>query len=152
MKTMFTIASRRAIVMLLMFAALPVTAQSIEEKMTEHLANARVLAAKTRSPVTTQQCNADLSSWEARNVADGPKVDSPNIWYEKLSTEELLRLEAVSLSCGEKHFPLSVSEARDHKFNFIMWHGTFAMVLLFRAENILEDHGLYHKYLLEPSR
>jgi hypothetical protein len=137
-----------------LFPALPFAAQSIQNpqidaRMNEGMARARGIAASKGSPVTSQQCTANLSKWEAMDATDEKaKTSSPNLWHEKLSTEELLRLETESQKCA------LITPLSDHyrMLQFYTRLATFATTLRFRAENILADHSLYHEYLLATSR
>jgi hypothetical protein len=49
--------------------------------------------------VTAPQCLEDLSSWETKDEDNKAKVELPNLWYQKLSTEELVRLDAEGTYC-----------------------------------------------------
>jgi hypothetical protein len=136
-----------AILLLLPVAAL---AQTVEVKSESGLANARLMAARNAaSGVTAQQCLADLASWDAKNQADErAKVKAPAIWYEKLSTEELVRLSSETVPCStalrHAHY---VSDSRV----MIGYGRMFDNELLNRAEAVLRDHHLMHEYLLKSS-
>jgi hypothetical protein len=134
-----------------LFCPLTLHAQTtVNEKSESGLANARILAARQAATVVTApQCSADLSSWQAKDEADDKaKVEPPAFWYQKLSTEELVRLSRESVSCG------SVLRRAHHQDGASMmpFHGRmFDGELLVRAEVILVDHHLMHEYLLKSS-
>ena len=124
--------------------------QTNDEKIASGVAHARIVAARTASVVTTQACLADLSSWEAKDVADEKaKREAPEFWYEKLSTEELVRLSRESLSCG------TVLKRAGHQYGasrMPLYGREFENELLWRAEAILADHFLMHEYLLRSTQ
>jgi hypothetical protein len=121
-----------------------------DEIMESTMAHARIIAArKAASAVTTQQCLSDLSSWEARDNADEKtKVDQPNWWYQKLSTEELVRLSSESPSCSTV---LRHAHRVGDSLETYSYGKEFDMELLFRAEDVLTEHHLMHEYLLKAS-
>jgi hypothetical protein len=116
---------------------------SVESRVTEWKARGRALLAERVPSVTAKQCLSDITSWAARDDADTKaKVNSPDYWYEKLSTEEVMRLAAESLSCWRiidrnGHATLVGYELR---FNVELWA---------RAKAILIRHDLLHELLLE---
>jgi hypothetical protein len=143
---------RRLIVyfVLCLLPACAIAQTTVNDKMESGTANARIIAArKAASGVTAQQCLAELSSWEAKdNADDKAKIESPAFWYQKLSTEELVRLSSESASCG------SVSRHAHNREGASMmpFYGRmFDAELLTRAESILVDHHLMHEYLLKSS-
>jgi hypothetical protein len=146
--------------MLILFTVLPLSLASslagqslqdpqIDARMNEGMARARGIAASRNSLATTELCTADLSRWEAMDVDDKKaKADSPNYWYEKLSTEELLRQTAEIQKCAL----ITPFSDHDRQLQLYMRLAEFSMTLRFRAENILIDNKLYHEYLLAFSR
>lgn len=146
-------AQNRWVILFVVLFLLPVAAlaqTTVEQTMNSGLASARIFAArKAASVVTSQQCLADLTSWEAKFDADErAKVEAPAFWYEKLSSEELVRLSSETVSCSTalRHAhhvgdsPLMISYGR-----------MFENELLNRAEAVLRDHHLMHEYLLKSS-
>lgn len=130
-------------------AAQDIQDPQIEARMNEAMARARVLAAEKSSPVTAQQCMADVSRWEAMDASDDKtKADAPNFWYEKLSTEELLRLTVESRNCITIIIPF---RNLIRMLQFYSHQEEFNLELRSRAQSILNDHGLYHEYLLAIS-
>jgi hypothetical protein len=123
---------------------------TVNEKMESGTANARIIAArKTASAVTAQQCLADISSWDTKDNADEKaNVQQPNWWYQKLSTEELVRLSSESASCNT-----ALRHARHVGDSRVMtsYGRMFDAELLSRAEAILVEHHLMHEYLLKSS-
>jgi hypothetical protein len=143
----------RRLILSVALLSLPVTIMgqtTTNEKMESGTAHARIIAARdAASAVTGQQCLADLSSWEAReNADDKAKVANPNFWYQKVSTQELVRLATESLHCGP-------ALRRAHRRNDVpLMHDYEAMFnseLLHRAEAVLVEHHLMHEYLLKGS-
>jgi hypothetical protein len=124
-------------------------AQTTEVKMDSGLASARIVAARKTIPLSAQQCLANLSVWKSNDAADEKlKVEAPAWWYQKLSTEELVRLSSQSLACGS-------TLQRDHQQDQSLMRNyclAFTTQLLFRAENVLTDNYLMNAYLLRPSR
>jgi hypothetical protein len=135
---------------LLLLPARTMAQTAVDEKMQSRTASERIVAArKAASVVTAQQCQADLSSWEAKDDADDrAKVESPNFWYEILSTEELVRLYAESASCGSA---LRHAHRREDASMMPYYGRMFNSELLFRAENVLTEHYLMQEYLLKSS-
>ena len=79
---------------------------------------------------------------------DKTKADAPNFWYEKLSTEELLRLTVESGNCITIIIPF---RNLIRMLQFYSHQAEFNLELRSRAQSILYDHGLYHEYLLAIS-
>jgi hypothetical protein len=134
-----------------LFFPLTVHAQAtVKEKDESGLASGRIIAARRAArAVTVQQCLADLSSWEAKDEADEKaKVESPDFWYAKLSTEELVRLSAESSSCSSV---LRHAHRLDNASMMPLWGRMFENELLGRAEAILAEHYLMQEYLLQSS-
>jgi uncharacterized protein YcfL len=137
----------------MMLAVLMLLAASVfgqdpsESQLNERIASARLIAAEQMPSVTSKQCVADVASWEARNDTDvATKVQEPSYWYEKLSTEELVRLSSETISCHKISTPYSIVSTK-----MSVWDGVFRLQLYFRAETILRNHGLIHELLLETS-
>ena len=134
--------------LLLPLAALAQT--TVEQNAESGLAHARLVAARTvAKSITAPQCLADLSSWETKDEADDKaKVEQPNLWYQKLSTEELVRLDAESIHCT------GVLRHTHHKEDSAMmpyFGRSFALELIDRAEAVLAEHHLMQEYLLKSS-
>ena len=127
---------------------LPVTsmAQATTDERTEsEMAAARITAARKVPSVTGQQCLADLSSWRAKDTADDKaKVKAPSFWYEKLSTEELVRRSRESISCGSV---LRHTQHREDSPMMTSYGLAFEDELVSRAEAVLVEHHLMHEYL-----
>jgi hypothetical protein len=121
----------------------------------ERLADQRIATASKRVPVTIKQCLADISSWQEKDSLDEKaKVDPSNYWYEKLSTEELLRLNAESSSCVSK---LLWDQNRDRNHSseittILIYGKSFSSELLSRARSVILDHYLSHEWLLKGSK
>jgi hypothetical protein len=135
------------------FLVLPVCTMAqttVNETMESGTATARIVAARrAASVVTAPQCLADLSSWEAKDEADNKaQVESPAFWYEKLSTEELVRLSAESSSCSSV---LRHAHRLENASMMPLWERMFETELLGRAEALLVEHHLMHEYLLKSS-
>lgn len=146
-------AKNRCVTLFVALLLLPVAAlaqTTVEEKSNSGLAFARLFAArKAASVVTAQQCLADSSSWEAKDGADErAKVEAPAYWYEKLSTEELVRLSSETVSCST-----ALRHAHHEGDSLVMvgYGRRFDSELLSRAEAVLHDHYLMHEYLLKGS-
>lgn len=117
----------------------------LESRMNEHMASARLIAAERRPSVTSKQCTADMASWDDRDDADDKaKVQAPNYWFEKLSTEELMRLSRESTACSAHY-------SGPQSTKFLNYSGVLEIELFNRAEAILRNHGLIHELLLETS-
>jgi hypothetical protein len=139
-------------VALLLLPSCTMAQKTVDVEMESGTGHARIIAArKAASTVTAQQCIADLSSWEARDDADKKanekaKIESPDSWYQKLSTEELVRLSSESLFCGSvlrhAHHGVDVPLLTDYG-------RAFDGELLGRAEAVLVEHHLMHEYLLK---
>jgi hypothetical protein len=137
-------------VALLFLPAATMAQTTVNEKMESGTANARIIAArKAASAVTAQQCLADISSWSAKDNADEKaNVEQPNWWYQKLSTEELVRLASESVSCSTAlRHAHHVGDSRV----MIGYGRMFENELLRRAEAVLVEHHLMHEYLLKSS-
>jgi uncharacterized protein YcfL len=137
----------------MMLAVLMLLAASVfgqdpsESQLNEGMASARLIAAERMQPVTSKQCVADMAGWEARNESDTKaNVQAPDYWYEKFSTEELMRLSRESVACSG-HMANGLQRAK-----FLSYDGQFLSELYGRAEAILRNHGLIHELLLETSR
>lgn len=120
------------------------------EKIESGTAHARIIAArKSASAVTAQQCLADISTWDAKEDADEKaNVKDPSWWYQKLPTEELVRLSSVSTFCsGVLRHARRVGGSRVMSSYGRMFYGE----LLGRAEALLAEHHLMHEYLLKSS-
>jgi len=137
-------------VALLLLPACTMAQTTLKEEGESGLAHARLAAArKLASAVTAQQCLADLSSWETRDAADdSAKVESPAFWYQRLSTEELVRLSMESAACGSS---LRHAHHRDSAAMMPYYGRMFDDELIGRAEAILAEHYLIHEYLLKSS-
>ena len=135
---------------LLLLPACTIAQTTMNEKMESGTATARITAArKAASAVTAPQCLADLSSWEAKdNADDKAKVESPAYWYQKLSTEELVRLSSESASCGSA---LRHAHNREDASMMPVYGRMFENELVGRAEAVLVEHHLMHEYLLKSS-
>jgi hypothetical protein len=123
---------------------------TVDERTESGIASARIAAARKAASVTAQQCLADLSSWRAKdNADDKAKVKEPNFWYEKLSTEELVRRSRESISCS------SVLRRTPHREDSPMMTSyglAFEDELVSRAEAVLVEHNLMHEYMLKSSK
>jgi hypothetical protein len=120
---------------------------SIENRVAEATAGDRLTAAERYPIITSQQCVADLASWESRNQTDvAVKVTEPNYWYEKLSTEELAKLSKEAFSCQTISTEYSVTFSK-----MSVWSDYFQEQVYLRAEAVLRSHGLIHELLLETS-
>jgi hypothetical protein len=98
---------------------------------------------------TTQQCLVDLSSWTIRADADEKmKVEPPNWWFQKLSTEELERLSHEMLSCATL---LRRAHHQGEMVMVLLYERQLDGELLSRAKGILDDHSLMNEYLLKTS-
>jgi hypothetical protein len=127
-----------------------ISAQTTNDKIESGTARARLLAARNAaSAVTAQQCLADISSWNAKDDADEKaNVKDPSWWYQKLSTEELVRLSSESTFCmGVLRHAHRVGDSRVIGSYGRMFYGE----LLDRAEALLAEHHLMHEYLLKSS-
>ena len=123
---------------------------TVDERTESGIASARIAAARKAASVTAQQCLADLSSWRAKdNADDKAKVKEPNFWYEKLSTEELVRRARESISCGSV---LRHTTRRDDSPMMTGYGLAFEDELVSRAEAVLVDHHLMHEYMLKSSK
>ena len=143
--------SRRllAYVALLLLPACTMAQTTVDEKIESETARNRITAARTAASVTVQQCVADLSSWEARDEADDKaNIESFAYWYQKLSTEELVRLSRESLSCSSA---LRHAHRRADASMMPAYGRMFDGELLGRAEAVLVEHHLMHAYLLRSS-
>jgi hypothetical protein len=136
-----------AAVLLGLTLIIPVMAQN---PSSEALAQKRVLRAGEPPSFTINQCLADLSSWNAKDDTDNKaKVEHPNYWYEKLSTEELIRLATECFVC----FGTFQRALRRDDVVFVMLHERlFNIELRWRATNVLRDHGLFHEWLLKGAK
>jgi len=139
---------RSAALLLLPVATMAQT--TVDERMESGMAHARIIAArKAASAVTAPQCSADLSSWDAKDDADEKaKIEQPNWWCQKLSTEELVRLSSESVSCRT-----ALRHAHHPGDSRVMcsYGSMFDKELLGRAEAILVEHHLMHEYLVKSS-
>jgi hypothetical protein len=114
------------------------------------IAYARVAKARQAVRISLETCTADLSGWDARDTEDDrSKAEQPNWWYQKLSTEELVRLSGEAASCPAI-FRSANDKARAHSAS--NWRGLFDATLLYRAEAVIADHHLMNDYLLSTSR
>jgi hypothetical protein len=114
------------------------------------VAVARITAARKAASITAQQCLADLSSWRAKDTSDDKaKVKAPGFWYEKLSTEELVRRSRESISCGSI---LRHTQHREDSPMMTSYGLAFEDELVGRAEAVLVEHHLMHEYLLKSSK
>jgi len=75
----------------LLFACLPAFAQT--DKF-ESLAQSKIMAANIVPNVTIPKCLTVAMSWHEKDES------ARNSWVEKLSTEELRRLTAEGIACG----------------------------------------------------
>jgi hypothetical protein len=133
---------------------LPVTAlaqTTVEQISRSGLANSRLIAArKAASSVTAKQCQADLLSWQRRNEADEKaNVKQPNWWVQKLSTEELVRLDSESAFCSSL---LRHANRPTYAEMELLYGRMFAGELLNRAEAVLIERLLMQEYLLKGSQ
>jgi hypothetical protein len=122
---------------------------TVDERTESGIASARIAAARKAASVTAQQCLGDLSSWRAKDSADDKaKVKTPSFWYEKLPTEELVRRSRESISCSSvlRHTP-----HREDSPMMTSYGLAFEDELVSRAEAVLVEHHLMHKYLLKSS-
>ena len=129
--------------------AATMTQTTVDERKESEMANARIMAARKVASVTAQRCLANLSSWRAKdNADDKAKVKAPSFWYEKLSTEELVRRSRESISCGSvlRHTP-----HREDSPMMTSYGLAFEDELVSRAEAVLVRHHLMHEYLLKSS-
>jgi hypothetical protein len=79
-------------IVLFLLPAATMAQTTVDERKESEMANARIMEARKVASVTAQRCLANLSSWRAKdNADDKAKVKAPSFWYEKLSTEELVR-------------------------------------------------------------
>ncbi len=116
-----------------------------EPQFNESLAYARLVAAHKLPTVTHGQCFSAQSDWLERDKADKQEP----WWFQKVSTEELVRMASLATACGtgaiqgQNHNATSVAAfvARSNQFNY---------VLLIRAEAVLHNHTLIEEYLLQP--
>jgi hypothetical protein len=112
----------------------------------ESLAYARLIAAHKLPTVTHGQCVSAQGDWLERDKAD--KENGP-YWYQKVSTEELIRMASLSTACGTEAIqgqnPNATSVAA-----FVARSRQFDYVLLTRAEAVLHNHALIEEYLLQP--
>jgi hypothetical protein len=120
------------------------------EPTAEGLAKARLFAAShARGKFTTAQCLADLASWDANDDANSKAKDKmENWWYQKLSTEELARLDREAGYCVGV---LRVTHRREDALQMTLFDSSFLLELGGRAEAILADHHLMQEYLLRPN-
>jgi hypothetical protein len=72
-----------------------------------------------------------------------------NFWYEKLSTEELVRRARESISCGSI---LRHTTRRDDSPMMTSYGLAFEDELVSRAEAVLVEHHLMHEYMLKSSK
>lgn len=138
-----------AFLLLLPVAALAQT--TAEETSPSGLANSRLIAArKAASSVTAKQCQTDLSNWQRRDAADDKaNIKQPNLWVQKLSTEELVRLDSESAFCSSllRHANRPTYAEMD-----LLYGRMFAGELLNRAEAVLLERHLMQEYLLKRSQ
>ena len=136
-------------VALLLLPAATMAQTTTDERTESEMAAARITAARKAASFTAQQCLADLSSWRAKdNADDKAKVKVPSFWYEKLSTEELVRRSRESISCGSV---LRRTQHREDSPMMTSYGLAFEDELVSRAEAVLVEHHLMHEYLLKSS-
>ena len=133
---------------------LPVTAlaQTAADQISQSgLANSKLIAArKAASSVTAKQCQADLSNWQRRDAADDKaNVKQPNLWVQKLPTEELVRLDSESASCSSL---LRRANRPTYAEMDLLYGRMFAGELLNRAEAVLSERHLLQEYLSKRSQ
>jgi hypothetical protein len=137
-------------VALLLLPAATMSQTTVDERMESEMANARIIAAGKAASVTAQKCLANLSSWRAKdNADDKAKAKVPHFWYERLSTEQLVRLSRESISCGSV---LRHTQQREDSPMMTSYGLAFEDELVSRAEAVLVEHYLMHEYLLKSSK
>jgi hypothetical protein len=115
-------------------------------QLNEKLAYARLIAAHKLPTVTRGQCFNAQGDWLERDKSD--KEDGP-YWYQKVSTEELVRMASLSTACGTEARQGQNSNATSVAA-FVARSRQFDNVLLNRAESVLYNHSLIEEYLLQP--
>jgi len=116
----------------------------------ESLAYARLIATHTLPTVTHGQCYGAQGDWLERDTAkDGYKKDGP-YWYQRLSTEELVRMASLSTACATEEIQNQSNPNATSVAAFVARTRQFEYVLLNRAETVLHNHALTEEYLSQP--
>jgi hypothetical protein len=117
-------------------------------QLNEKLAYARLVAAEKLPTVTHAQCFSAQGDWLERDKTD---KESP-YWYEKVSTEELVRIASLSTACANEAIQGQNPNATGATSiaAFVARSRQFDHVLLDRAESVLHNHSLIEEYLLQP--
>jgi hypothetical protein len=115
-------------------------------QLNESLAYARLVAAHGLPTVTHGQCYSAQRDWMERDKADKKEP----WWYQRLSTEELIRMSNLSTACATEATKSQENSNAMSVGAFVGSGRAFDNVLLNRAEAVLHNHGLVEEYLLQP--
>jgi hypothetical protein len=139
---------KMTVILVGLILALAGTAKSQEARSESSQAQERITMAHMATP-TTEQCLADLNAWTIRaNADDKMKIQPPNWWFQKLSTEELERLTHEMTSCTTL---LRRAHHQEEMVMVLLYERQLDNELLSRAKEILGDHFLMNEYLLKTS-
>lgn len=111
--------------------------------------------------VTVGQCSAAEQEWESNDRQSFVGAVQPTgHWAAQLSTEELIRLNALAVVCGHLTLERLKKTKNESAKMELLWSESgladhalqFDFELRARAEGILLDHRLIDEYLLRKSK